>query len=167
MVASQAILGSLPLLVARHTPAHRQRRGLNRSVHTIYLAVADLAVHPCQDMPLVCEVNVVGKIVNPDPGDRFPLRPIFHELQDLGLLGRDGPMTPNASLHRGNTGDGATSRIGVAILTRDLVLSSVKLVTEHEGLRARFRGLRRRLLRRRIPLVDASHGRYEKRDERG
>ena len=170
-MADQTIFGSLPFLVARHAPTHRQRSDLDRAFHLLNLTVADLTIHVGLDMPTVRETNVVGKVVHPDPWDRVTLFPVFGEFHDLRLLDGYAAVAADTLLDRGDAGHGAAAGIGVTVLTPDFVVSGVNPVAEGQGLSARLGGLGCLLLRPSVNLpsvnlIDNGRRRDEKYSER-
>src|SRR6185437_13684922 len=60
--------------VTAHAPAHVQRGVLIDPIHLLDLAMAGLAGHAGIDVARVREVDVFGKLVNPDPGNRLGVR---------------------------------------------------------------------------------------------
>src|SRR5437868_2288828 len=57
--------------VTAHAPTHVERRELIDPVHFLDLAVTRLARNTGIDVSRVREVDVLGKFVNADPGNRF------------------------------------------------------------------------------------------------
>src|SRR4051812_8665579 len=67
-------------------PAHVERRGLVNLLHVLDLAVTRLAGDAGVHVSHVRKVNVLGKLVDPNPRHRLLLVPEAGELGDLGLV---------------------------------------------------------------------------------
>jgi hypothetical protein len=85
-MASQTIIGHFVLGVTVHTPSHRHLdEGLRwGSLTSTHISVTALTLNlPENDMASVGKEDVVGFLVQPFPGDLFPL---FVKLPDLFLF---------------------------------------------------------------------------------
>ena len=98
----------LSVFVTVHTPAHCQRCNLFGSVHAANLAVTKLASDTGTHMAFVREPNVIGQIVDTDPGNRFFDLHVVQNFLYLGAVGFDKPVTPRAARYRRQTSDGTT-----------------------------------------------------------
>src|SRR5207237_4794694 len=75
-----------------------------------------------------------------DPRNRLAAPCVVVNLRDLGIvLGSDDLVTAHAALDRGNPGVLRASRVGVAVLTRDLERPGVDHVAEENRLAGRVR----------------------------
>src|SRR4051812_32085336 len=81
-----------------HAPTHSQRSKLLDAVHLGNVAVAGLACDPFGHMPLVREINVIRKFVNPDPLDGFAVIISLGDLLDVGAIRFDHPMTVHTDI---------------------------------------------------------------------
>lgn len=122
-------------LVAGDTPAHLQRRHLLNGTHFLNLPVTLLAIKACSDVLLVCEVHVVGKIVDFGPFDWFVVVVFLCQLFDRFEIDTSQSVTSHARVGRRNTGGRCFSRARVTVLAWDLSVARMILVTELNRLR--------------------------------
>jgi hypothetical protein len=108
--------------------------------HALHLAMASTASigAECLDVPLMREMGMPGQVVNPNPFNGLLLIPGLTQLPDLCLIGTitapDHQMTSHTGLNRRDAGLGRDRDRIVAVLTLDLVLPCVNVVTEENGL---------------------------------
>ena len=69
-----------------------------------------------------------------DPLDRLLLILVILELLYLRIVRRRNLMTTDAALGGGNTGNGVSPRINMAILARNFIIPGVDFVVEGDGL---------------------------------
>ena len=80
----------LSLSVTIYAPRHPHRRNSSNAIHCLHRTMTFLARETSLDVALVCEVNIVGNIVNLDPRDRFLFFPIRCQLEDFGTVANAG-----------------------------------------------------------------------------
>src|SRR5437016_7541920 len=122
------------LTMAFQAPAHGQRGLLLYAIHLLDRAVACLARHSRLNVLAVIEVHKVGQVVDLDPANRALLLDRFFQLLDFrGLLFHD-IVAIHTDVGRRNACVAAGARRIVAIETRDLVVSGMKLVGKGDRL---------------------------------
>ena len=122
------------LSVTVHTPAHVEWLDHLNNLHGVDLAVTCNAVNACVDVWLVAKASVIGKVVDLDPFNRLTFFPCLVDLLNLRTLSLYQAMAVHTCVYTGNRGMWAFANTGVAVPTWDLVLASVQLVTELDGL---------------------------------
>jgi hypothetical protein len=103
--------------------------------HLLHRTVALLAIEASTGhVHLVTESNMVRKVMNLDPFHRLILLIHLGDFFDVGLIGCNYLMASHTGVQRGNPRDSGTPGSRVAVLTRDLFVPSVELVTERHRL---------------------------------
>ncbi len=117
-------------------PRHLHRRNTGNTIHRLYGTVTFLTREARLDVPLMCKVNIVGKIVNFYPRYRFTIFPVGGQLQNLRTIANTGygRVTPHAFANAGYARNRCFVGIDVAVLTRNLVVRGMYRVTEFDGL---------------------------------
>jgi hypothetical protein len=90
--------------MAIQAPPHLETGYPPHTLHGRDIPMTDLARHLRIDMHLVREIDMIGKIMNLDPGDRFLFLPVPHELFDFFLVPAHNEMAILTGLHIGDTG---------------------------------------------------------------
>jgi hypothetical protein len=134
-----------------YTETHVHVVDLMHLIHAGDVAVTNGAIEASLYMPLVIEVDIFRHGVDFDPGYGLFLGPELPDLRDLGLdvdissvkviidvASRYMRMASHAFLHRGNARVGRHFDKAMAVLTRNLILAGVYLVTESDGLNGPF-----------------------------
>ncbi len=125
------------LRVTIDAPRHPHRRNARNPVHRLHGTVTFLTCEARPDVPLVCEVHEIGNIVHFYPRYRFTIFPVCGQLQDLRSFADAGYeiVTADTFTNAGDAGNRRLVRIDVAVLTRNLVVGGMYLVTEFDGLK--------------------------------
>lgn len=137
-MAGPAIAAMLyaPLCMTIDAPRHPHCRNTGNTIHRLHGTVTFLTCEARLDVPLMCKVNIVGKIVNFYPRYRFTIFPVGGQLQNLRTIANTGYgfVTPHALANAGYAGNRCFVGIDVAVLARNLIVRSVYLVTEFDWL---------------------------------
>ncbi len=117
-------------------PRHPHCRNTGNAVHRLHGTVAFLTREARLDVPLMCKVNKVGKIVNFYPRYRLTIFPVGGQLQNLRTLAHAGYgfVTSHAFTNAGNTGDRCLVGIDMTVLARNLIVRGMYRVTEFDWL---------------------------------
>jgi ribosomal protein L36 len=134
VVTCQTVRRRVAFFVATQAPPHRQRRGLNSGIHPRHVAMTRLAGDAGQDVTLVCKPHKIGEIVHAEPRNRFLPFPVSEKLDDLRLVRRDGQVALGTALNRWNTSDRTATRVRVAQLTRNRIVSGMEAMAERDRL---------------------------------
>jgi hypothetical protein len=102
--------------------------------HRLNVAVALFTGEPPGNVRIMIEVDEVGEVVDPEPGDRFLFLECAAEPYDLGLVGSDEFVASHAEALGRNSRRCRAAHTAMAILTGDLVLPGVNLVAECDRL---------------------------------
>ncbi len=122
-MARQAIATMLYVLfcMAIDTPRHSHRGNTGNSIHGFDRAVAFLTLEARLNVPLVREMNVIGKVVNLDPGNRLAIFPVCRKFQDFLTLADTGKriVTSHAFGNAGYAGYRGLVSVDVTVLARN------------------------------------------------
>src|SRR5512143_117614 len=139
-VAGPAVDRYPPASVALEAPPHAELQPLDGGSRLVHPGVAgeagDLAV---RHHPEVREIDEVGELRYPVPGDRLLLVPVSGHLFHFRAVGRDRAVAHHALFHGRDDGILRRVRGGVAEPAVQLVAGDVDLVGEGDRLRDRFR----------------------------
>ena len=116
--------------VAIHAKGHFQSRNPGHAIHGLDRAVALLTGEPSFYMALMGEMHEIRDIMDLDPGYRFPVFPIFKQLQDFGFVGRDDFMAADALTDARHAGRWGLVSIDVAMQAFDAVFANVNSMAE-------------------------------------
>src|SRR5574337_157052 len=130
-----AIDARLMLSVTVQAPPHLDLDFPGNARHAGNVSMTGTACESSAYMHHVRKIDVVRHPVDPDPGDRFFVVPVHHELLYFRFVPRDEQMAGPAVRHRGDTGDGRLRGVSVAKEARDAVVSGMDFVTEGDRLR--------------------------------
>jgi hypothetical protein len=140
-MANSAVDGGIifGLAVTIDTPAHVEFVLRGDDFHRLDLAVALSTVDTGNDVRLVAELDVVGKVVDLLPSNRFALAPggsnLLEVFLPLGGSALNFVVTVHACIDARHDRRGPLSIADVAIATGYLVLARVQLVAELDRLR--------------------------------
>ena len=120
----------LGISVTTQTPLHLQRRRLVSDRHLIDAAVAGRTTDAFVHMNAVIEIDVIGKIVDAPPLDRFARAKAGADGLKVRAVGPDLFVTVHADGRRRNAGRRRRFDRRVAIAAIDAVVADVVFVTE-------------------------------------
>ena len=157
VVAGRAVVARLERWIGTadvtvDAPSHVQRVLLIYLLHVLDLAVARLTRHPRIHVSHVREVNVLGKLVNPDPWNWLLAVPVSGEELRAWLGGRHNGVAAHAGADRRQAWIRRFRSREVAIDAVHLERSSVHGVRKRDGLRGTV------ALRRRSSGISREHG---------
>ena len=117
-------------------PRHPHRLNTGNTIHRLHGTVTFLTREARLDVPLMCKVNIVGKIVNFYPRYRFTIFPVGGQFQNLRTIANTGygRVTPHALANAGYAGNRCFVGIDVAVLARNLIVRGMNRVTEFDWL---------------------------------
>jgi len=117
-------------------PWHPHRHNTGNTIHRLHGTVTFLTREARLDVPLMCKVNKVGKVVNFYPRYWFTIFPVGGQLQNLRAIANTGYglVTPHALANAGYAGNRCFVGIDVAVLARNLIVRGMYRVTEFDWL---------------------------------
>lgn len=124
--------------MAVNTPAHREWFDLLDDFHISDITVALLTINASSDVPLMVKVGVICNFVNPNPLDWLAFVPRFFDLLNLRTVCLHNTVTIHANIQTGYRCMRRFFDTRMAVHTRDLILTSVQLMTEWNGLLRRI-----------------------------
>src|SRR5512143_2794359 len=137
LMARPAIDTRLMLLVTAQAPAHPDLYRPGDSLHGGHIAVAGRTRKTGPYVHHVREVDVVGHPVDPDPGNRFFIVPVRHELFYFRRVLGNEQMTCAAVRYCGDAGYRGSRTVTVPEKAGDAVVPRMHFVTEDERLDGR------------------------------
>ena len=120
--------------VAVKTPSHAERLGLVDPFHAIDPSMAGNAAYAPADVGAVVEIDVIGKIVDPDPRDGFARLVTLANGSQLLDLGADVPVAVQADRGGGDRREGGRLDRRVAITAIEPHLASMDFMGERKRL---------------------------------
>jgi len=94
------------------------------------IAASDLG----PDMHHMRKINMVGQLVNPYPGNRFPAFPVFRELFDRRAVGGNVLVTSAAEGQIRNSCDRTGLDMAMTETAVDLIVAGMEFVAERKRL---------------------------------
>ena len=122
------------LAMALQAPLHIQCLCFPHQRHLVDLAVAGLAADSLVDVDAVVEVNEIGQVVDPVPGDGRIVPEAGAHRFEHGRFAPDLGMAGHAGFCGRDAGKGALFDGGVAVATVESHAGDVVLVAERDGL---------------------------------
>ncbi len=123
--------------MAIHTPPHGERCDLADPLHGLHLTVAGLATNLSLYMDPVAKVDMVGKNIDANPGDRLSFLHKIHNFLylsfaggRLSLSGDHWTMAAVAALQRRDPSDGGSAGVCMTELTVQAIRPGMDLVAE-------------------------------------
>jgi len=129
-----AINAGLMLLMTFQAPAHFDIYLTGDALHRSDFTVAGVADESRANMHHMREIDMIRHAIDPDPGDRFLIFPVRHQLFDLRRLRCDEQMTGTTVRNRGDTGDPGFQSCAMTVETGDGVVAGMFLMAECYGL---------------------------------
>lgn len=148
--------------MAIQTPAHAVWLGVFDDIHLVDLPMAFVATHAAIHMHGVVEINIVRRLVNPHPGNRFPALETCADRRKQGAVRFYGAVATHAHVGGRDVRVFRNLHVCVAVAAVDPKLSRMQAVFERHRLIGRVTDTR--VFRGRI-IGDASQSDRTKHDE--
>jgi hypothetical protein len=134
VVTGQTVDRCLALLVARNTPAHRERRHLLDDLHVGDVTVARVTADPGAYMSLVCKSHVRRKAVDAYPRDRTLVLGVCQDSLDFRVPWQHDVVTPRTASDRWESRHRSAPRIRMTELTIQSDVGHMQTMTEDDRL---------------------------------
>ena len=120
--------------VTFEAPTHAVRLVVPDDLHVVHMTVAGHATDAAVHVGRVVKINVIGRLVDADPGNRLAGFPGLADGLELGALGFNLGVAIHAGLGGGNVGVGGFFHLGMAVPAVHPELVDVEGVIKLDGL---------------------------------